>query len=409
MKQIPLHSIVVLVGPSQGGKTTWARQNFPEWEIVSADQIKLELQGDSLCTSTIPQVWDELYRRVEVQVHMGQRAVVDSSNLKPRDRQRFAELATKLGVEIFYVPIDRPLEVKKQGIVDNDQLDQVVRTHSLWQSSQKEFFKGDGQGVIATPDSHVVPFPSRSWQPTQILAVGDVHGNYPAMMKAVELAQSRDLKIVWLGDVVDYGSANLKCFKLAYDTVRSGQAAMIWGNHERKVERWIQSNWGQSYSGKLSEATKITVTEIGSISRERRLRFETAWHALKSWSWQHVVLNNWMFTHGAATPEMWTLTARRLSGKSGNHAFFGEVDNQTPTKQDGYPNRVWNWVNDVPQDHRVVVGHDWLDRALHQITVKSNSIGGKVFCIDCGSSKGGRLAALQINTETDENEMHYFD
>ena len=408
MKQIPLHCIVVLIGSARAGKTTWAQQTFPLHEIIGADDIRLELTGDSDNTSLNLQVWNEIARRAELKISQGQRAVIDSTNLKIRDRRVFVDLAERYGVDLVYVPINRSLESKLEGCPPQAQA-MVDKNHHLYLSLEREILSGDQRATVIEPSLQAVPHPSREWQPSRLLVVGDVHGNFDAMAQAVELAQREGLHIVWLGDVVDYGPSNLRCLKLAYDTVRTGQAAMIWGNHERKIDRWITSDWGGTYRGRLSDANQMTINEITSLNPVRRDRFEAAWLALRSWSWQHVVIGSWMFSHGAALPEMWTRTDRRLPGEAGNRAFFGEVDNRIPTKADGYPNRIWDWVNQVPEAHTVVVGHDWLDRVTNSITVKPGDLGGQVLVVDCGSSKGGRLGAIEVNTQENSYTVHYFD
>jgi len=408
MKQIPLHCIVVLIGSARAGKTTWARAHFPLHEIVGADEIRLELTGDIHNSSLNQEVWAEAARRVELKISRGQRAVVDSTNLKVRDRQAFVDLAQRYGVDLVYVPITRSLDDKLQGSDPREQV-LVERSHYLYQSLEREIGEGDRRARVVDPTITAVFHPNRSWAPSRILAVGDVHGNFGAMERAVELAETQDLGIVWLGDVVDYGQANLRCLHLAYDTVRTGRASMIWGNHERKIDRWITSDWGVTYRGRLSDANQMTINEIQSLASARRDRFEAAWVALRSWSWQHYVVGYSLFTHGAALPEMWDRTDRRLPGEAGNQAFFGEVDNRDPTRADGYPNRIWEWVNHVPAGRTVVVGHDWLDRVTNSVTVKSNSQGGRVLVADCGSSKGGRLGAVEINVLENSYTTHYFD
>ena len=115
-----------------------------------------------------------------------------------------------------------------------------------------------------------------------------------------------------------------------------------------------------------------------------------------------------MFTHGAAAPEMWNIQGHRLQGDLGNMAYFGMVDTVAPTRQDGYPNRVWNWVDTVPSNKTVVVGHDWLDRESCQPVVKANNQGGKVIALDTGNGKGGVLSALEIDLTTNQHKILQF-
>ena len=86
-----------------------------------------------------------------------------------------------------------------------------------------------------------------------------------------------------------------------------------------------------------------------------------------------------------------------------------EVSERQPNRGDGYPNRVWSWVDTVPTDHTVVVGHDWLDRVNNCVTLKTGAQGGEVYVVDCGSSKGGRLGSVVIDVASRSVTPQYWD
>lgn len=408
MNKIPLHCIVVLIGPLQCGKTTWAINHFQKHEIISATDIRAELCGDHNNHTMNHYVWDELYRRTELKISLGQRVVIDATNLKSRDRKGFYDISEKYGVELIYVnPILNPLSNRLGS--DFISREDIEKSNNVYLNSLHEIQSGDnGKAQVYGIDSDIVHHPQNGKLPDNILVIGDVHGNYDAMLRAVETAANKNLFIVWLGDVIDYGQFNLKCMKLAYDTIRNGNAMMILGNHERKLDRWISNNWGATYHGKLSDSNKLTVNEILGLSEQGRIKFSAAWAALNSWCFQHIVSDEYLFTHGAASVNMWTNINRRLYGVDANLAYFGQVDNIVK-KEDGYPNRIWDWVNDVPAGKTVVVGHDWLDRVNNEITIKTNDHGGRVVAIDCGCSKGGRLCGVIIDLKTSFIDPLYFD
>jgi len=401
MKKIPLHSLVVLVGSRGSGKTTWANANFSSHEIVSLSGLKQALCGDSENNDVAAEAYKEFFRACALRLEFGQRAVADATNLKKSDRLRLVEAAESFGAECYYVVFNKVYPIENNA--------QQTISQSLFNSSKPQISTGDfGRAAVLDPErATVVKFPN-SLDKTQLLAIGDVHGNFEGMQKAVEVARKGQRHIIWLGDVVDYGRNNLKCVRLAYETVRAGEAHMIWGNHERKIDRWIQGNFGETFRGRLSDANLLTCQEILSLSDERRRKFLAAWNALKSWSSNHLVLDKFLFTHGAATPSMWHIRERRLTHLESNMAFFGEVDNDVPVKSDGYPNRVWNWVEKIPPDHTVVVGHDWLDRVTNLVVEKPNSQGGRAVVVDCGSSKGGQLAGMEIDLENNQMQPVYF-
>ena len=406
MNKIPLHCIVLLIGPSKCGKSTWANTHFPSHEIIDPNQFRLDLCGDRHNHSMDHIVWSEIHRKTDLKLSLGQRVVIDASNLRYNDRKGFIEVAEKYGTQVFYViAITIPLDQRKSSSIKND----IVKSNDLFNSSFKEISSGDnGKASIVDLECEIVKHPMNKI-PSNLLVIGDVHGNYESLHRAIETAKNKDLFLVSLGDVVDYGGHNLKCIKTIYDLVRNGQASMIIGNHERKLDKWISSGWGANYKGKLSESNRVTIDEILSLNDVRRIKFLAAWNALLSWSSQHLVVNNFLFTHGAATQEMWDNTNRRLYGKDSNFAYFGEVDDENPVHDSGYPNRIWNWVDNVPMNKTVVVGHDWLDRVNCAIVEKKGKNGGVVYAIDTGSSKGGKLSGMIVDVERNSIERISFE
>jgi hypothetical protein len=318
---------------------------------------------------------------------MGQTVAVPVDQIRTHQLLELAHVAARLGATVF-------CETGTETLSDGDN------------SSLRQLKKHSWIHMVEHVDSWATHDPIL---PNRLLAVGDVHGNWPAMTAAWEYARSQNLFVVWLGDIVDYGRQNLKCVKLAYDTVRENRAVITWGNHEKKISRWIDSDLGHHYSGRLSDANRATISEIESISSERVARFRAAWKCLESASRQAWQNNNWLFTHGAAHSSAWNTSTHRLPGLAGEMAFFGEVDRDQSTKSNGYPNRVWRWVDVVPSHKFVVVGHEWVNNPSPMVAVKHGILGGTVICVDTGSSKGGALSAVEIDTVANSWEARRFD
>ena len=390
MAKINLHSLVVIANVSGVQGNTPLTESH---RIVDLSCIRQEIAGRADNHLYDGDVWQEAYRRTNLLLEHGQGVIFQGGFLQPRDVDTLTQIAHRWGIKLYWhLPALENISHRLAPVYN-----QVVRKiHKAG--------KGEILGLY-----YSFAKLSHTQQPSKILAVGDVHGNLPAMQKAIALAEKEDLFIVWLGDVLDYGSQNLRCIRAAYDSVISDRAHMIWGNHERKISKWIMSNWGQYFQGRLSEANLTTIREIQALPLDSATRFHSAWRALENLSTQHWRVGNFLFTHGAATADMWCMNSHRLSGIHSEHAYFGEVmDSRTKTAE-GYPVRTWNWVNRVPDNHTVVVGHDWLDHDSCCVTVKRGSQGGQAICVDTGSSKGGRLASVVIDLQTQTWEARYFD
>lgn len=362
------HSLILLWGSDQVTRLSWAHQMFSAHEIITQDQIRLELTGHVNSPNSKFVVKDEMRRRVMLRLSMGQQVVLVLDAQANLDVHAWADICDASCAHMCVVTFNQKLTTSRVQVIPHTQ---VVTTRTA---------------------------------PEKVLAVGDVHGDYTAMKQAYDHAQANHMHVVWLGDVIDYGDHNLKCLHLAYESVRTGKAHMIWGNHERKITRWMDSDWGTHHRGRLSEANWKTIREIEQLNDYRRNRFRAAWKFLEHASYQVLQMGEWTFTHGALHVDAPPVSTHRLPGVCGEWAYFGQV--MTPDlNADGYPQRLWNWVNDLPDHMRVVVGHDWIDREHKQFVHKTGAQGAQVWCMDTGNSKGGRLSALEINLNTNKWEV----
>jgi protein phosphatase len=206
---------------------------------------------------------------------------------------------------------------------------------------------------------------------------------------------------VFLGDVLDYGPDSLDCVSIVHDIVSRGKGIMVLGNHERKIERWFDQVKQGEVRLKLSHGNEATTKLVEALGESDRRKFECKFRALLNLSRNHWVISNFLFTHGAAEPEMFSSTAHRLTGRMETMALFGEVDNTVKSqKGDGYPNRVYTWCERVPEGKTVVVGHDI--RSTGAPVQVHNTQGGHAVFLDTGCGKGGHLTTAHILINEDE-------
>ena len=407
-----------MVGPSGSGKSTLAAKHFAAHEIVSSDEIRAELLGDFRIQSNQYDVWAEVHRRVRQRLSFGQRVVVDATNIKFGDRQHFIEMAKHFAVELVYLVVNRPVDAKLKTAGWRLEVDGLIERHEVvFNNNLKGIMRGDGVARVIklfnNTELEVVKFPLESGNQlvnatvnnvnkavdTDVIVVGDVHGNINELDAVIALANETKSHLLFLGDIVDYGYFNLTVIDVIYELLRAGKAHMVWGNHERKLDRWINADFGRSFKGMIGTGLAMTVEEINAAVIASPLfkdRFLAKWRFIAANCRQHFVVgDNYMFTHGAATKEMWDmLNKHSLFGEHQNMAFFGQVDKELPLRQDGMPNRVYYWVNDIPAGKTVVVGHD--PRSKETPFVVTNAVGGRAIFLDTGSSKGGPLSHLVI-------------
>ena len=415
MYQVPLHSLIVMVGPSGAGKSTFVKNHFKPYEVVSSDALREELTGDFRNRHVNDLVFKEFHHRIEMKLKLGERVVADATHIRKKDRIATANIGTNLRVPVFYIIIDRPLEEKLATAGWRKNACGLIERHAAtFQGQEKDICNGDNMATVidtrtsyeeGAEDVEIVQrlnfddlkkdLLSRGHK--EFAVIGDVHGMTRDFQTEVDNALNNNRFIIQLGDIVDYGPDSVGCVDLMYKLVTNGQAAFIIGNHERKLEKYLEQrrkalNDPDVIAGKKSVADKIkvkmkggalkTLEQLERLGDTKRELFETRFAALMNYARHHVILDNNLFVHASSTPTMWKASQNRLSGFDENRAVFGEVDG---FGEDGFPNRLYNWVDDIPEDHYVFVGHAILD--FEKIISKKGRLGGVAYFIDTGSGK----------------------
>jgi predicted kinase len=421
MKKIPLHSLVIMVGPAGGGKTRMTSK-FSPYEIMSSEDIRYELTGDYQRLDANDVVFREIHRRTQLKLELGERVVVDATNLRKRDRMGLVDIALKCGVPMFYVVCNRDLNAKlsdanRSWRGHDSAVIMINKQDHIFRTNERDILRGDGVAnvietqtddfqVVSKFDNHDLKKKIELLGFRGLMVIGDVHGMIEPLKAATQWATQRNLFCVFLGDVLDYGPHPIECVDHVYDVITRGRGISLIGNHERKIERWLDQVKYNDVRVRLSEGNKVTTRAIELMAPDVRRKFETRYKALLGFSRHHWIVGNTLFTHGAAEPEMFDIQSARLQGKFETMALFGEVDNTAPQRQDGYPTRIYEWVNRIPQGKRVMVGHD-IRSTVKPLIVKS-IMGGEAYFMDTGSGKGGRLTSADIIFQGDELSVKNF-
>ncbi len=237
-----------------------------------------------------------------------------------------------------------------------------------------------------------------------VAAVGDIHGNLQDMKKAVAFCQTSNYFFLSLGDLTDYGYQNYECVKLLHSLIQRGVGAMIIGNHDDKLKRYLVQRRQGLIRVQVKGGLLTTVEELDALSSGEYDDFEKKFLEIYAGAKHHYVLSNVMFCHAACHPEMWI--RQELSGKHKSRSLYGQIDRNAPPREDGFPNRIYNWVQDLDMHSEfvpriAVVGHDV--RNTSTPVVHDSLGGGMAIFVDTGSSKGGKLSLVSFAvTEVDD-------
>jgi predicted kinase len=109
--RLPAPSLIVLVGPSASGKSTWAAKYFAPDEIVSSDTLRAVVGAgeDDQAASTI--AFDLLDRIVTERMRRGRTTVIDTTGLDRKSRKGWIDMAREAGVPAHAIVFDTAPEV----------------------------------------------------------------------------------------------------------------------------------------------------------------------------------------------------------------------------------------------------------------------------------------------------------
>lgn len=363
--QIPLHSLVYLVGDGVYERDYIAEHWFDDYELISLTKVQYDLVGHRPRSNIDAKVFDELRRRVALRLEMGERVVVNSPEMRGEERRALRDLAARMGVPFVFLACCEDFSTEIVGeapiIHVSDEPDVAKKVDHTARSIASKY---DG-----------------------ITVVGDVHGMLSRVKSAVAWAQSRQHYIIFLGDVVDYGHETLEVADYVHDVVMGGAADFIIGNHERKIARWL--NQPRAHL-RLSAGNRVTTDRLNALDPAQRYGWTSRFNGLLAHSRSIYQIGNMVVAHAGVHPGFWDNSASAHDIE--NWALVGEYG---PV---GYgnsrPQALYSWANSVPKGAIAIVGHNV--RSTRCPVSQVNDRGGTSIYLDTGSGKGGPLSSVDL-------------
>jgi protein phosphatase len=105
---IPHPAVVLLIGTSGAGKTTFARKHFKPTEVVSSDHCRTLIADDVNDMNVTPAAFELVQLITRRRLEAGRRAVIDATNLKPIRRRPYVRLAQRFGCPSIAIVFNLP-------------------------------------------------------------------------------------------------------------------------------------------------------------------------------------------------------------------------------------------------------------------------------------------------------------
>ncbi|MET8503254.1 polynucleotide kinase-phosphatase [Streptomyces sp. NPDC004787] len=385
-------SLVVLVGATGSGKSTFARRHFKPTEIVSSDFCRGLVADDENDQSASKDAFDVLHYIAGKRLAAGRLTVVDATNVQREARRQLVQLAREHDVLPIAIVLDLPEEVcaaRNAGRPDRAHLPRhVVQRHrrelrrSLKGLEREGFRKVHVLRGAAEVDAAEVVLEKRFNDLRHLTGpfdiIGDVHGcrseleTLLAKLGYVDGHHPEGRTAVFVGDLVDRGPDSPGVLRRVMGMVAAGDALCVPGNHENKLGRWLR--------GRAVQRTHGLAETIEQLEREpEEFRAEVA--AFIDGLVSHYVLDDGkLVVCHAGLPEKYH---GRTSGRVRSHALYGDTTGETD--EFGLPVR-YPWAEEYRGRATVVYGHT---------PVPNTSWINNTLCLDTGAVFGGRMTALR--------------
>ncbi|GGZ88119.1 polynucleotide kinase-phosphatase [Streptomyces echinoruber] len=385
-------SLVVLVGASGSGKSTFARRHFKPTEVISSDFCRGLVADDENDQSATGDAFDVLHYIAGKRLAAGRRTVVDATSVQSEARRKLIDLARRHDVLPIAIVLDVPEEVcaaRNAARPDRAGMPRrVIQRHirelrrSLRHLEREGFRKVHVlRGTEEVEQARIVTekrFNDLTHLTGPFDIIGDVHGcsaELEALLDKlgyVDGVHPQGRMAVFVGDLVDRGPDTPGVLRRVMSMVAAGHALCVPGNHENKYGRYLKGRKVQ-----LTHGLAETVAQMEREPEEFRARVREFIDGLVS----HYVLDGGrLVVCHAGLPEKYH---GRTSGRVRSHALYGDTTGETD--EFGLPVR-YPWAEEYRGRAAVVYGHTPVPEA----TWLNNTI-----CLDTGVVFGGRLTALR--------------
>lgn len=392
---VPNLSLVVLIGASSSGKSTFAKKHFKPTEIVSSDLCRAMVSDDENSLPASSDAFDLARYIVAKRLKNGLLTVIDATNVQENARKDWIKLAREFHVLPVAIVVNTPEKIctQRSKLRPDRDLGPHVIPHQISQLRRSlRFLKSEGfrniieltvedtdniKGIIRDP---LYNDKKNIHGPFDI--IGDIHGCLDELVlllqqlgykkESEQWLHPEGRKPVFLGDLVDRGPDSPGVLKLVMPMVKAGLAWCVPGNHDDKLKRWLIGKQVH-----IRHGLEATVAQLAGETDEFRKEIVDFVDGLIS----HYVFDDGklVVAHAGMKESM----QGRGSGAVREFALYGETTGETD--EFGLPVR-YNWAAEYKGKAMVVYGHtpvpdpQWLNNTID---------------IDTGCVFGGRLTALR--------------
>ncbi|HEY3773946.1 MAG TPA: polynucleotide kinase-phosphatase [Solirubrobacteraceae bacterium] len=394
---LPDPSLVVLIGASGSGKSSFARGHFLPTEVISSDFCRGLVADDENDQAATPDAFAVLQFIASRRLAQPRLTVIDATNVQRDARKSLIDLAKQHDLFPVAIVLDLPEAVCRERNRDRPDRDfgahvvprQISQLHKSLRGLQREGFRRvhvlHSPEEVATAEIRRTPlWTDRRTDHGPFDVIGDVHGcraelvdllgqlGYMIAADGVTVTPPDGRRAVFVGDYGDRGPDTPGVLRLVMAMAEAGTAICLPGNHDVKLVRKLKGREVQ-----ITHGLAATLQQLDAQPDAFRDQVRDFLDRLVS----HVVLDDGALV--VAHAGMKQSYQGRSSGRVRDFALFGETTGETDDF--GLPVRL-EWARDYRDQAAVVYGHtpvgepEWANNTVN---------------IDTGCVFGGRLTALR--------------
>ncbi len=407
--KIPELSLVLLVGASGSGKSTFAKKHFDKHEVVSSDVCRGIVSNDENSQSATNDAFDVLNYITGKRLKNGHLTVVDATNVQTEARKGLINLARQYHTLPVAIVLDLPqrlCEDRNENREDRNFGNHVIRQQKQQLKRSLKGLKREGFRKIyvlkSEEDVNAVTdivreklYNDKKELQGPFDIIGDIHGCYDETILlleklgyiissidddgknyGLEVQHPENRQVIFLGDLVDRGPNSPDVLKLVMSMVRSGSALCVPGNHDLKLQKKLNGKNVQLKHGLAETMEQLEKETPEFISDVKEFLYSLI---------SHYILDDGKLAvaHAGIKEEM----QGRGSGAVRAFCLYGETTGEID--EFGLPVR-YNWASEYRGKAKVIYGHtpvpkaEWLNKTID---------------IDTGCVFGGELTALRYPEE----------
>lgn len=286
-----MRTLLLFRGAPGCGKSTFIDTHGLKPYTLSADDIRLLCQSSQqnaygqefISQSNEKDVWKTLYKLLEIRMAHGEFTVIDATNSKTVEMNRYKEFCDKYRYRMFCIDMtDVPIDECKRRNASRIPLKRVPEEVIDKMYSRFRTQKIPSGIKVIKPDElsniFIKKFDMSDYE--KIVHIGDIHGSYTALMEYFKDGFNDNYMYIFCGDLLDRGLENVEVLNFFIDAYKRKNVLILEGNHEKHL--WCYGNDEISKSKEFELVTKKQLNEAKVDKKEVRQLYrkmgQCAWY-----------------------------------------------------------------------------------------------------------------------------------